>query len=138
MMNAVSKIDAASRKKILGVVLFGYTKNGQQKSGIPDYPISNVKVFCAKSDGVCWGKLNVSAGHFSYMLNSSGKEATQFLVSKINGADSSSSASSSEEGDAAPADDAPAEAATPKKSKGKGLRKGKKSSGGERVVDDVE
>jgi cutinase len=48
MMNAVSKSSAEVREKIKGVVLFGYTKNAQQKGGIPNYPKDRVKVSCTR------------------------------------------------------------------------------------------
>lgn len=86
MMNAISKLPDGVRSKILGVVLFGYTKNGQQKGGIPNYPKEKVKVFCSSGDGVCGGALMVTIGHFSYLMDGSGPAATNFLVQAINGA----------------------------------------------------
>lgn len=85
MMNAISKSPPEIRNKIRGVVFFGYTKNGQQKSGIPNFPKERVKVFCTQSDGVCWGKLSVTAGHFAYMGNGSGSEAIRFLMEALKG-----------------------------------------------------
>jgi len=85
MMNAVSTVPASTRDRIKGVVLFGYTKNAQKRGGIPNYPKDRVRVFCAKSDGVCGGTLLVTAGHFAYMGNGDGPKATQFLVSKLRG-----------------------------------------------------
>jgi cutinase len=91
MMNAVSKLSANIKSKVVGGVLFGYTKNGQMKGTIPNYPPDRVKVFCnpaagnpAKfNDGVCGGGLNVNAGHFAYMGNGDGPKAVAFLKSKI-------------------------------------------------------
>jgi cutinase len=85
MMNSISKLPENIKKKVVGVVYFGYTKNGQQKGGIPNYPKENVLVLCSKSDGVCGGQLLVTAGHFSYMSDGSGPKAINFLTSKING-----------------------------------------------------
>jgi cutinase len=85
MMNAISKLPENVKRKVVGVVLFGYTKNGQQKGGIPNYPKENVMVLCSSSDGVCGGQLLVTAGHFSYMADGSGPKAVNFLVGKING-----------------------------------------------------
>jgi len=112
IMNAVSTLPENERAKIAGVVLFGYTKNGQTKGSIPNYPAEKLKVFCTKADGVCWGALNVSGGHFAYMGNGDGPAATSFLVGRINnpGAGGSSAPASSEGG----------EAAAPKMPKGKG------------------
>jgi cutinase len=85
MMNAISTLPEGTKNRIAGVVLFGYTKNGQTKGTIPNYPTERLKVFCTKGDGVCWGQLNVSGGHFAYMGNGDGTAATSFLVSKANG-----------------------------------------------------
>jgi cutinase len=85
MMNAVKGLSPNVKKKVVGVVLFGYTKNAQTKSGIPTYPKDQVAVYCSKSDGVCGGTLAVTAGHFSYMGDGSGPKAVAFLLSKING-----------------------------------------------------
>jgi len=92
MMNAVSKLPANVKSKVAGVVLFGYTKNAQTKGGIPDYPKDKVKVFCAASDGVCGGTLAVTAGHFAYMGDGSGTQATNFLIQHINSAGSGGAA----------------------------------------------
>jgi cutinase len=86
MMNTISKLPENIKNKVVGVVLFGYTKNGQQKGGIPNYPKQNVLVLCSSSDGVCGGQLLVTIGHFSYMGDGSGPKAVNFLVTKINGA----------------------------------------------------
>jgi cutinase len=90
MMNAVSKLPASIKEKVVGGVLFGYTKNAQQKGKIPNYPADKVKVFCNPSgtpgrykDGVCGGTLNVNGGHFAYMGNGDGPKALTFLQSKI-------------------------------------------------------
>jgi len=84
MMNAISKLSKNIQNKIAGVVLFGYTKNGQQKGGIPNFPKEKIKVFCSSSDGVCGGALLVTVGHFSYMSDGSGPGAISFLTGKIN------------------------------------------------------
>ncbi|TID15288.1 hypothetical protein E6O75_ATG08541 [Venturia nashicola] len=115
MMNAVSKLPPELQSKVLAVTLFGYTKNGQQKGGIPNYPKEKVAVYCSKSDGVCAGKLNVTGGHFSYMGDGSGPKAIAFLTEAITksaagGGESAAPAAAAEE----PSAEAPAEAASPK------------------------
>jgi cutinase len=137
MMNAVSKLPEDLKSKVLGVVLFGYTKNGQQKGGIPNYPKEKVKVFCSASDGVCGGQLAVTAGHFSYMGDGSGPKAVEFLMSVINGAGKSGDSGASEPAPAAEssgeaASETPAPATSPKGGRSgrpKGA-KGAKGSGG--------
>jgi len=96
MMNAISTLPENERSKVVGVVLFGYTKNGQTKGTIPNYPNDALKVFCTKSDGVCWGQLNVSGGHFAYMGNGDGTAATQFLLGRINNPTTGGSSAPSE------------------------------------------
>jgi cutinase len=118
MMNAISKSPPEVRNKVRGVVFFGYTKNGQQKSSIPNYPKDRVKVFCTQSDGVCWGKLSVTAGHFAYMGNGSGPQAVSFLVNSLKGS-VASVAGGSEEAEA-PATPAPKASGKLSGGKGKG------------------
>jgi len=91
MMNAVKGLPESIKKKVVGGVLFGYTKNAQTKGSIPNYPKSQVAVYCNEkpagsgkfADGVCGGKLNVNGGHFAYMGNGDGAKAVAFLKSKI-------------------------------------------------------
>jgi len=89
MMNTVSGLTPDIKKKVVGGVLFGYTKNAQTKGSIPNYPKDQVKVFCDETspgrfgDGVCGGTLNVNAGHMVYMRNGDGGKAVNFLKSKI-------------------------------------------------------
>jgi len=85
MMNAVKESSKDVQAKILGVVLFGYTKNKQTNSGIPGFPQNRVAVYCSKGDGVCKGTLAVTGGHFSYMSDGSGPKSIAFLVGQING-----------------------------------------------------
>jgi cutinase len=70
------------RAKVVGTVLFGYTKNLQNRGAIPNYPASNLKVFCAVGDLVCTGTLTITAAHLSYNDEARGEAAT-FLESKI-------------------------------------------------------
>jgi hypothetical protein len=63
MFNTVSKLPENIKSRVVGVALYGYTKNKQNKGVIPNYPADRVKVFCPPSDGVCGGKLNVNAGY---------------------------------------------------------------------------
>jgi len=122
MENAIMGLEAGLKEKVLGVVLFGYTKNGQTKSSIPNFPKDRVMVLCRTDDGVCGGQLMVTAGHFGYLMDGSGTKAANFLIEKINNGGASSGGSSSEgkSGGAA--------AASPAKSP-KGARPGKGTGG---------
>jgi len=95
MMNAVKESSKDVQARILGVVLFGYTKNKQTNSGIPGFPQNRVAVYCSKGDGVCKGTLAVTAGHFSYMSDGSGPKSIAFLVGQINGGGGGSDADGS-------------------------------------------
>ncbi|KAF2667705.1 cutinase [Microthyrium microscopicum] len=92
IFNAVGNLPDAIKKRVVGVALYGYTKNKQNGGTIPKYPKENVKVFCPASDGVCGGTLNVNLGHFSYLTGSSQREGYTFLTQKIKAAGSGAAA----------------------------------------------
>jgi cutinase len=83
MHNVISKsLDESLKAKIMGVALFGDTRNQQDKGHIPNFPTEKSKVWCNKDDGVCGGGLNVNAGHLSYSGAQIG-EAAKWLASKV-------------------------------------------------------
>lgn len=59
MMNAIKGLEPAARERVLGTVLFGYTKNGQTKGSIAGYPKDRLMVLCRPDDGVCGGMLRL-------------------------------------------------------------------------------
>jgi cutinase len=62
MHNTVGALPANIKQKVVGGVLFGDTKNSQDRGQVPNYPKEKVQIYCAKDDGVCWGSLNVTNG----------------------------------------------------------------------------
>ncbi len=72
--------------------MFGDTRNKQDRGQIPNFPRENVVIYCAASDSVCKGGLNVTGGHFSYITNGDGPKAIAFLRSKIDAKSRSSAA----------------------------------------------
>jgi Cutinase len=67
MHNVISKrLSADIKSRIAGVVLYGDTRNKQDRGRIPNFPADKVKVFCNKNDGVCGGMLVVNGGHLAY------------------------------------------------------------------------
>jgi Cutinase len=97
MHNVISKsLPAEIKNKIVGVALFGDTRNKQDSGHIPNFPNDKSRVWCNDNDGVCGGGLNVNAGHLSYSATSI-TEAANWLVGKMRsggsgGSDSSESA----------------------------------------------
>ena len=99
----ISALSSTIRNKIVGVVLFGYTKvrgdhltclqgpeltsfptqNLQNAGRIPNYPADRTKVFCNVGDLVCTGTLIVALPHLMYGTDAAGA-APRFLLSKIN------------------------------------------------------
>ncbi|KAJ4370860.1 Cutinase [Didymella sp. IMI 355093] len=82
MSNAISGLDAGVQNLIKGVVLFGYTKNLQNRGGIPNFPTDKIEVFCRSTDLVCFGTLIVGIGHFLYS-DEARREAPRFLISQL-------------------------------------------------------
>ncbi|KAL1653075.1 Cutinase [Didymella pomorum] len=82
MSNAISGLGAAVKDQIKGVVLFGYTKNLQNRGQIPDFPAAKTEVFCRSTDYVCYGTLIVAIGHFLY-ADEARLEAPRFLISQL-------------------------------------------------------
>ncbi|KAK4244627.1 carbohydrate esterase [Corynascus novoguineensis] len=86
MSNAIAELAGTpTQEQIKGVVLFGYTKNLQNRGRIPNYPTDRTKVFCNVGDLVCTGTLIVAPAHFLYTTESLG-EAPRFLKSQIDSA----------------------------------------------------
>jgi cutinase len=83
MHNAVSGLPENIKTQLAGGVLFGDTKNQQSGGKIANFSPEKTLILCAKDDGVCYGKLNVNAGHVSYLNNGAIPRAINFLSSKI-------------------------------------------------------
>lgn len=76
------KLSESIKSKIAGVVLYGDTRNKQDRGKIPNFPKEKVKVFCNSSDGVCGGQLLVNTGHLLY-ADKIGPGAS-FLADRVN------------------------------------------------------
>ncbi|KAG9257588.1 cutinase [Emericellopsis atlantica] len=83
--NALTELTGAVQDQVVGAVLFGYTKNLQNRGRIPNYPTDRTKVYCAFTDAVCCGSLFILPAHFSYN-DEAAFEAPRFLTSQINAA----------------------------------------------------
>src|ERR1700761_6568818 len=86
MHNAIPLLPADIRQSITAGVLFGDTKNKQSGGKISDWPEEKLKIYCAKDDGVCWGDLQVNAGHVSYLTRGDVKKAVTWVGEKIDAA----------------------------------------------------
>lgn len=78
----MSGLSAEVKEQVRGVVLFGYTKNLQNRGGIPNFPADRTKVFCNVTDAVCYGTLYVGGAHFVYGADAAGP-APRFLIQQI-------------------------------------------------------
>ncbi|RKK94978.1 Cutinase [Fusarium oxysporum] len=79
---SIEDLSTAVRNKVVGTVLFGYTKNLQNLGRIPNYPRERTLVFCNIGDLVCTGSLIVAAPHLAYQSDASGP-APQFLIQRV-------------------------------------------------------
>ncbi|KAJ5935603.1 hypothetical protein N7466_005150 [Penicillium verhagenii] len=81
MDGAIQKLSDEVVAKVKGVVLFGFTRNLQDKGRIPGYPTNQTKVYCAIGDEVCDGTLIITAAHLTYGDDAS--SAATFLASTL-------------------------------------------------------
>jgi cutinase len=79
---SIEDLSTSVRNKVVGTVLFGYTKNLQNLGRIPNYPRERTKVFCNVGDLVCTGSLIVAAPHLAYQSDASGP-APEFLIQRV-------------------------------------------------------
>ncbi|TLD15372.1 hypothetical protein E2P81_ATG09852 [Venturia nashicola] len=86
MHATVGKLPKDIQERVVVGVLFGDTRNKQDRSQVPGFPKDKVEVFCDKNDGVCGGMLNVNAGHFVYTVDGTGQKAIKFLKDKLDAA----------------------------------------------------
>lgn len=81
MTAAVRRLDDDVQSALAGVVLFGSTRNAQENGVIPNYPSGNTRTYCNRTDGVCGGRLQVTAGHLTY--SSDVPAAVRFLQDRV-------------------------------------------------------
>jgi Cutinase len=84
MHKAIPDLDAPVRNQIAAAVMFGDTRNKQDKGQIPSYPPADTKIFCNDGDDVCKNKIDASllGAHLKY--HSSVPAALDFIISKVN------------------------------------------------------
>jgi cutinase len=86
MHNVISSLTPEIKKQVVGGVLWGDTKNKQSDGKIDGYPKDQVLILCTPDDGVCWGKLDVTAGHLAYTQNGDEAKSVAWLKGKIDAA----------------------------------------------------
>jgi len=84
MVGAVGNLGTAIENRIVGVVLYGNTRNRQENGIIPGYPADDALTICNTGDPVCQGTLIVNAAHLAYIPTV--PRASAFLNGKINAA----------------------------------------------------
>lgn len=86
MHNVIPKLSDEVKKQVIAGVLWGDTKNKQSDGKIEGYPKEQTLILCTPDDGVCWGKLDVTAGHLAYVNNGDKAKSVAWLKVKIDAA----------------------------------------------------
>lgn len=86
MHNVISSLPPELHTQIAGGVLWGDTKNKQFDGMIKGFPKEKVLIWCTPDDGVCWGKLDITAGHLAYTKNGDEARSVAWMKGKIDAA----------------------------------------------------
>ena len=81
---AIEDSSEAVKQRIAGVVLFGDTRNLQERGRIAGYPTDRTLIICNTGDLVCAGTLTITAAHLTYTADV--PRAARFLTQRINAA----------------------------------------------------
>jgi len=79
--NAINEVSAEVRDAIKATVLFGYTKNLQNRQRIPNYPQDRTLIICNIGDLVCTGTLIIMPAHLTYLLDVG--KAVDFIAARV-------------------------------------------------------
>jgi cutinase len=82
MHGAIPRLSAAIKAQIAAAVLFGDTRNQQDRERIPDFDTGKTLIICNTGDLVCSGTLILTLAHFTY--GSRVDDAVEFAASRIN------------------------------------------------------
>ncbi|KAF1817049.1 cutinase-domain-containing protein [Eremomyces bilateralis CBS 781.70] len=83
MHASVRRLSASSKARLVGGVLYGDTRNGEDNGQIPNYPRDDVLIICRADDGVCGAGLTVTLGHLLYTTDGSVTRGVGYLANKI-------------------------------------------------------
>jgi cutinase len=81
---AIKGLPSATKNQIVGVALFGDTRNKQDHGQIDGYPQDDLLIICNPGDLVCDGTLIITPAHLGYAPRV--PEAVAFLSQKTNAA----------------------------------------------------
>lgn len=80
-VGAIQEVSSEVKEAIKATVLFGYTKNMQNRERIPNYPQDRTLIICNVGDLVCSGTLVITATHLTYGLDV--PKAVRFIADKV-------------------------------------------------------
>lgn len=66
MHGSISALPDAIKSRIIGAVIFGDSRNAQDKGQIPNFPKSKTKIICNLLDTVCLGTQLIDLQHLEY------------------------------------------------------------------------
>jgi cutinase len=86
MHNVVPLLSPEIKNQLAGGILWGDTKNKQLNGQIEGFPKEKLLILCTPDDGVCWGRLDVTAGHLAYVTNGDKEKSAKWFKEKIDAA----------------------------------------------------
>jgi cutinase len=82
MHGAIPNLSAAIKAQIKAVVLYGDTRNLQDRGRIPNFDTSKTLIICNTGDLVCSGTLILTIAHFMY--GTKVDDAVEFMADRLN------------------------------------------------------
>lgn len=69
MHGSISALSEDTKSRIIGALIFGDSRNKQDKGQIPNFPKSKTKIICNLLDTICMGLQIIDLQHLQYVVD---------------------------------------------------------------------